>query len=144
SSCWKTARCASMGVTTSWCRAMVSMPCCGGCRRASAHRPSTATAPESRRSERFVDKTGPGQAQRESVAPPSTTAAYYLSFIVLGLVLAVLGPTLPYLADQTGSQLSQVSILFAARSLGGFSGALLAGRVYDRRAGHPIVMATLV
>lgn len=91
-----------------------------------------------------MDKTAPGQAQRESVAPPSTTAAYYLSFIVLGLVLAVLGPTLPYLADQTGSQLSQVSILFAARSLGGFSGALLAGRVYDRRAGHPILMATLV
>ncbi len=84
------------------------------------------------------------QAQREGQAGWGPTAAYYLSFIVLGLVLAVLGPTLPYLAEQTGSQLSEVSILFAARSLGGFSGALLAGRLYDRRAGHPILIATLV
>ena len=73
-----------------------------------------------------------------------TTAAYYLAFIVLGLILAVLGPTLPYLARQTGSELSQVSFLFTARALGGFSGALLSGRLYDRRAGHPMLVATLL
>lgn len=73
-----------------------------------------------------------------------TTAAYYVAFVVLGLVLAVLGPTLPYLAEQVGSQLGQISFLFTARALGGFSGALLSGRFYDRRAGHPILMSTLV
>lgn len=103
-----------------------------------------ATAPVNRRSRLPVDKPAPLQAQQESEAAPNTTAAYYLAFIVLGLVLAVLGPTLPYLAEQTGSQLSQVSILFAARSLGGFSGALLSSRLYDRRAGHPILLGTLV
>lgn len=91
-----------------------------------------------------MDKPAPLQAQGESKATQSTTAAYYLAFIVLGLVLAVLGPTLPYLAEQTGSQLSQVSFLFTARALGGFSGALFSGRFYDRRAGHPILVSTLV
>lgn len=73
-----------------------------------------------------------------------TTASYYLSFILLGMILAILGPTLPYLAEQTGSQLSQVSFLFTARALGGFSGALLSGRLYDRRAGHPLLVLTLL
>ena len=41
----------------------------------------------------------------------STTAAYYLAFVVLGLILAIVGPTLPYLAEQTGSQVSQISFL---------------------------------
>lgn len=74
----------------------------------------------------------------------NTTAAYYLAFVVLGLILAIVGPTLPYLAEQTGSQVSQISFLFTARALGSFSGALLSGRLYDRRAGHPIVKGTLV
>lgn len=91
-----------------------------------------------------MDNPAPLQAQQESGTGLSTTAAYYLAFIVLGLVLAVLGPTLPSLAEQTGSLLSQVSVLFAARSFGGFSGALLSSRLYDRRAGHPLLMATLV
>lgn len=73
-----------------------------------------------------------------------TTASYYLSFIMLGMILAILGPTLPYLAEQTGSQLSQISFLFTARALGGFSGALLSGRLYDRRAGHPMLALTLL
>ena len=71
------------------------------------------------------------------------TAGYYLGLVVLGLVMAVLGPTLPALAEQTGSTLSDVSFLFTARSIGALLGALLAGHVYDRRAGHPILMLTL-
>jgi len=72
------------------------------------------------------------------------TTGYYLAFIVLGLILAVLGPTLPSLAQQTGSQLGQVSFLFTARALGGFCGAILSGRLYDRRAGHPMLIVTLL
>lgn len=72
------------------------------------------------------------------------TAGYYLGLMVLGLVVAVLGPTLPALAAQTGSTLGDVSFLFSARSIGGLLGALLAGHVFDRYAGHPILITTLV
>lgn len=78
----------------------------------------------------------PGEERR-------ATVGYYLGFLILGLVLAVLGPTLPGLARQTGTQLGQISILFVARSLGGFAGAILAGRLYDRRSGHPVLATTV-
>jgi FHS family Na+ dependent glucose MFS transporter 1 len=63
---------------------------------------------------------------------------------MLGLVVAILGPTLPYLAEQTGRDLSGVSILFTTRSLGGLIGALVAGRLYDRFRGHPIMAVTIL
>lgn len=67
-----------------------------------------------------------------------------MAFIVLGIVTASLGPTLPGLAAQTGTQLSQISILFTTRSLGYLMGSFLGGRVYDRARGHPIMGAALV
>lgn len=71
------------------------------------------------------------------------TVGYYLSFVALGLVSASLGPTLQGLARNTGSRLSQISILFAARSSGYLSGSLIAGRLYDRMPGHPVMVAGL-
>jgi FHS family Na+ dependent glucose MFS transporter 1 len=85
-----------------------------------------------------------GQTQVASQPKGRTTAAYYLAFVILGMILAVLGPTLPYLARQTSSQLSQASFLFTARALGGFMGALLSGRLYDRGAGHLLLIVTLL
>ena len=49
----------------------------------------------------------------------SITTGYYLAFIALGLTKAVLGPTLPGLAEQTGVGISAISILFAASAIGG-------------------------
>jgi MFS transporter, FHS family, Na+ dependent glucose transporter 1 len=60
------------------------------------------------------------------------TSAFYISFIALGLVLASLGPTLPGLAGQTQSSLSQISILFTVQALGLLIGNFLSGRLYDR------------
>jgi FHS family Na+ dependent glucose MFS transporter 1 len=71
------------------------------------------------------------------------TATYFFAFIVLGLVTASLGPTLPGLAEQTESQLSQISILFTARSLGYLFGSFLGGRLYDRLKGHPLMGTAL-
>ena len=71
------------------------------------------------------------------------TVGYYAGFIALGLVMASLGPTLPGLAEQTGTQLSQISFLFLTRSSGYLLGSFLVGRVYDRVPGHP-VMATVL
>ena len=70
--------------------------------------------------------------------------AYFLAFISLGMTSAALGPTLPGLAEQTSTQLSGISFLFATRSLGFLTGSILAGRVYDRFSGHPIILAMLL
>ena len=71
------------------------------------------------------------------------TAAYYAAFVALGLANASLGPTLPGLAEQTQTRLSEISYLFTARSLGYLLAALLGGRLYDRQPGHTL-MATML
>jgi len=69
---------------------------------------------------------------------------YYASYVVLGLSLSVLGPTLLSLADQTGSTLGQIGIIFSANSLGVIAGSLLGGWIYDRQKGHPTFAAALL
>jgi FHS family Na+ dependent glucose MFS transporter 1 len=71
------------------------------------------------------------------------TLGYYAAFIVLGLVAASLGPTLPGLAEHTHSRLGEISFLFTARSLGFLLGALWGGRLYDRVPGHLLIGAVL-
>lgn len=71
------------------------------------------------------------------------TVGYYVAFVALGLVSASLGPTLHGLAANTGSSLSQISYLFLARSSGYLLGSVLAGRVYDRTPGHPLMVGAL-
>ena len=73
----------------------------------------------------------------------SKTLAYYGAFIGLGLVLASLGPTIPGLAELTGSTLSTLSYIFAARSSGYLTGALFGGRLFDRCPGHPLLAGML-
>ncbi len=76
--------------------------------------------------------------------PYITTAIYYLSFICLGAATAVLGPTLQGLATNTNSTLAQISSLFLVCSFGYLLGSLVAGRVYDRLKGHPIMCLVLL
>lgn len=66
----------------------------------------------------------------------STTVGYYLAFIALGLIEATLGPTLPALAEHTGTDLKEISFLFTARSLGYLFGSFAGGRLFDRLPGH--------
>jgi FHS family Na+ dependent glucose MFS transporter 1 len=72
------------------------------------------------------------------------TAGYFAAFIALGLASASLGPTLPGLAENTRSRVSEIGALFAARSLGYLGGSLIGGRLYDRIPGHPIMAAGLL
>ena len=72
------------------------------------------------------------------------TAAYFIAFITLGLASAALGPALPYLAAQTGSELSQISILFTAKATGYLLGSLIGGRFYDRLPGHKVMFVGLI
>ncbi len=67
------------------------------------------------------------------------TISYYAAFIALGLANASLGPTLPGLAENTGTQLSEISFLFTGSSLGYLIGSLLGGRLYDGLPGHGIM-----
>ncbi len=71
------------------------------------------------------------------------TITYYVAFIGLGLLAASLGPTIPGLAENTGTQLSQISFLFTARSLGYLLGAQI-GRVYDYVSGHLVMGSALL
>jgi FHS family Na+ dependent glucose MFS transporter 1 len=74
----------------------------------------------------------------------ASTVGYYGAFVVLGITVAALGPTLPGLAAHTHTVLSAISFLFTARSLGYLLGSLQGGRLYDRLPGHPLMAAALV
>src|SRR5690349_5783794 len=72
------------------------------------------------------------------------TAAYYAAFILLGLTVAVEGPTLLKLAEHTSSSIDQISLIFFFGSLGYLLGSLLGGRIYDRVPGHRFMAGVLV
>ena len=72
------------------------------------------------------------------------TAAYYLSFIVLGLLTAAEGPALPGLAENTSSTLDRISLIFVFGSFGYLLGSLLGGQAYDRSPGHRVIAFTLL
>lgn len=71
--------------------------------------------------------------------PLLITTVYYLSFIVLGLVSAAEGPSLPSLARHTASPLDQISLIFVSVSLGYLTGSFFSGQAYDRFPGHRLM-----
>ena len=71
--------------------------------------------------------------------PARQTAAYFAAFFVLGATIASLGPTLPFLAENTGVTLASLGLLFTLRSGGYLIGSLLGGRLYDRLPGHRLL-----
>lgn len=69
---------------------------------------------------------------------------YFAMFLVIGAFAALIGPTLPDLAENAQVSLSTAGLLFTARSLGYLVGALLAGRAYGRVRGHPLAAGALL
>jgi MFS transporter, FHS family, Na+ dependent glucose transporter 1 len=67
------------------------------------------------------------------------TFGYYSLFICLGLGMAVIGPTLRALANQTGSSLAQIGSIFLVGAIGYTFGTLFGGRVIDHVAGHRVL-----
>ena len=59
------------------------------------------------------------------------------------MVAASLGPTLPGLAENTGSDIAQISYLFTARSFGYLLGSLRGGRAFDRVKGQSLMAGLL-
>jgi MFS transporter, FHS family, Na+ dependent glucose transporter 1 len=72
------------------------------------------------------------------------TAAYYLSFIVLGLATAAEGPSLPTLAKHTASSLDRISLIFVFGALGYLLGSMFSGWAYDRIPGHRLMASALL
>lgn len=71
------------------------------------------------------------------------TATYFTTFISLGLMSASLGPTLPGLAAHASVNMSAVSILFPAKSIGVMIGSFFVGRLYDRMPAHRLMAIVL-
>jgi fucose permease len=75
----------------------------------------------------------------------STLGPYLAAFIALGVGLSFFGPALPTLRDQTGATLAQLGLVFAAVSVGGLVGSIVAGRLHRRFGGpHLIAVAVLI
>jgi len=80
---------------------------------------------------------------RSSTLPYITTAAYYLSFIILGLTTAITGPSLLTLGEHTSSGYERISLIFIFGSLGYVFGSYLGGRAYDHIPAHRFIAITL-
>jgi FHS family Na+ dependent glucose MFS transporter 1 len=76
--------------------------------------------------------------------PLVVTLAYYLSFIIFGLVAAADGPSLPSLAKYTFSSIDRISLLFIFGPLGYLVGSFVGGQAYDRFPGHKLLSISLL
>ncbi len=68
---------------------------------------------------------------------------YFSVYLLLGVIIASLGPTLPALAENVGVGIAAISVLFITRSFGYLAGSLLGGALYDRLNGHRLLAAFL-
>ena len=76
--------------------------------------------------------------------PRDPLVAYFSTFVVLGIVLGMLGPSLPSLRTQVGASVSGISLVFVAQSAGYLVGAVAGGRGFDRGYGHRLLAGALV
>jgi MFS transporter, FHS family, Na+ dependent glucose transporter 1 len=68
----------------------------------------------------------------------------FLAYIMLGMTIATLGPSLPYLAANVGTSLKGISSLFIAHRLGYMAGSFGGGRLYDRVNGNRLMAGMLL
>ena len=71
-------------------------------------------------------------------------AAYYAAFVLLGLMLTSIGPSLDALQAQSGSTTEAIALLFTANALGYIAGSLLAARLYARIPGSRVLPVALL
>jgi len=72
------------------------------------------------------------------------TIAYYLSYITIGFVTGIIGPTLPGLSLNAGTTLEGISYIFPVLAVGYLIGSYAGGWMYDRFKVHPVVAAGLL
>ncbi len=75
---------------------------------------------------------------------PSDPAWLYLAcFVVVGLALGLLGPSVSALREQVGVDTGSIGKVFAAQGLGYLVGSQVAGHLYDRGGGHRVLTGGL-
>jgi FHS family Na+ dependent glucose MFS transporter 1 len=79
------------------------------------------------------------EAGRARGAGGALAVSCYLAFVALGLMVAALGPALPFLAAGTSTSLGRISYLFMAQSVGYMVGSYLGGNLYDRLPGTKLM-----
>ena len=72
------------------------------------------------------------------------SAGYFVLFFCSGLDMAVLGPTLPALATQTGSTLGEMGLVFFVGAAGGALGTLVGAWVFDWAPGRLVLGVTQI
>ncbi len=72
------------------------------------------------------------------------TIGYFGVYLLIGVIIASLGPTLPALAENVGVGFATISLLFMARSFGYFVGSLLGGTLYDLLNGHHLLIFFMI
>ncbi len=83
-----------------------------------------------------ASKSGAGS---QPARPRWNTAGYFLTNLALGLIVAALGPSLPFLAEQTHSKLPAMGLLFTVRSVGYLAAVLGLGRIFDLFPGNRLL-----
>lgn len=88
----------------------------------------------------------PGDVTRTPPPGPKVgaPAAYLSAFVVLGIGMSILGPSLRRLADMTGSAEATLGILFTTASVGYLVGITVGGRLIVRHSGHAILVGGLL
>jgi len=76
--------------------------------------------------------------------PVRQTSVTFAAFFILGATIASLGPTLPFLAANTGANLASLGLLFTLRSGGYLTGSLLGGRLYDHLPGNRLLSVAIL
>ena len=71
-------------------------------------------------------------------------AAYYPTYILVGLMLTSIGPCMKALERQSDSSKGEISFLVVVMSLGYIAGSLLGARLYARVAGNRVLTASLL
>lgn len=70
------------------------------------------------------------------IAHARQTFGYYFLLIIIGLDVAIIGPTLLALSEQTGSTISAIGAVFLAGSIGYTIGTMAGGWSFDHLPGH--------
>ena len=80
-----------------------------------------------------------------SAAAVCCSAAYSMTQLAMGLVLASLGPVMLALSSQTSASLDQLAVIFSARALGHVAGCIVGGWMLDKlqAGGHRLMVASL-
>lgn len=72
------------------------------------------------------------------------TVAYYLSFVVIGVTTASIGPSIPSFAENIGASLAITGTLFVFHRIGYMLGSLGGGALFDRVAPKFVISTAMV